>query len=132
MNEASSSIFPLVVYFLSVIGLTGIVILLAWVVGGKVKRRPATEEPFECGIVSVGTAQIPISVEFYLIAMFFVIFDLETVFIFAWAVAFEELGWMGYIATVVFIVVLIFALIYEWKSGALDWGIKTRTGQEKR
>jgi NADH-quinone oxidoreductase subunit A len=122
----------LVIYFLSVIGLTGLVILLAWVVGGKVKRRPATEEPFECGIEAVGTAQMPVSVEFYLIAIFFVIFDLETVFIFAWAVAFEELGWMGYAATVVFVLVLAIALIYEWKTGALDWGIKTRKGLERR
>jgi len=114
-----------------VLGLTALVVVLAWLVGGRIKRRPATEEPFECGIVSVGTAQIPISVEFYLIAMFFVIFDLETVFIFAWAVAFQELGWAGYLATVVFVFILVLALIYEWKSGALDWGIKTRTGLEK-
>ena len=132
MNEANSSLIPLVIYFLSVLGLTGIVILLAWVIGGRIERRPATGQPFESGIVSVGSARVPISVEFYLIAMFFVIFDLETVFIFAWAVAFEELGWAGYIATVVFVVILALALIYEWKSGALDWGIKTRTGLEKK
>ncbi|MDK1022612.1 MAG: NADH-quinone oxidoreductase subunit A [Gammaproteobacteria bacterium] len=105
---------------------------LSWVVGGRIKRRPATGEPFESGIVSVGTAQVPITVEFYMIAMFFVIFDLETVFIFAWAVAFEELGWPGYAAMVVFVVILVLALIYEWKSGALDWGIKTRTGLERK
>lgn len=132
MSEANSSLTPLVIYFLSVIGLTGIVIFLAWVIGGKIERRPATGQPFESGIVSVGSARIPISVEFYLIAMFFVIFDLETVFIFAWAVAFKELGWAGYIATVIFVFILVLALIYEWKSGALDWGIKTRTGLEKK
>lgn len=132
MNEASSSLIPLVIYFMSVLGLVSLVIGLSWVVGGRVKRYPATGEPFESGIVSVGTAQVPISVEFYLVAMFFVIFDLETVFIFAWAVAFEELGWAGYAALVVFVVILVLALIYEWKSGALDWGIKTRRGLEKK
>lgn len=132
MNEASSSLIPLVIYFSAVVGLTALVIALAWVIGGRIKRRPATEEPFECGIVSIGTAQMPISVEFYLIAMFFVIFDLETVFIFAWAVAFEELGWMGYAATVVFVTILVLALVYEWKTGALDWGMKKRTGLEVR
>jgi NADH-quinone oxidoreductase subunit A len=132
LNEANSSLIPLVIYFLSVLGLTGIVILLAWVIGGKIKRRPATGEPFESGIVSVGNARIPITVEFYLIAMFFVIFDLETVFIFAWAVAFKELGWAGYVATVIFVFILVLALVYEWKSGALDWGIKTRKGLEKK
>jgi NADH-quinone oxidoreductase subunit A len=57
-----------------------------------------------------------------------VIFDLETVFIFAWAIAFFELGWQGYLSMVVFIAILGLALIYEWRSGALDWGNKTRTG----
>jgi NADH-quinone oxidoreductase subunit A len=71
------------------------------------------------------------SVEFYLIAIFFVIFDLETVFIFAWAIAFFELGWQGYAAIMAFIAVLTIALIYEWRSGALDWGIKTRVGLEE-
>ena len=88
----------------------------------------ATKDPFESGVVSVGSTQMPVSVEFYLIAMFFVIFDLETVYIFAWAVAFYELGWFGYLAVTVFILVLVIALIYEWKSGALDWGVKKRKG----
>ena len=86
----------------------------------------ATIEPFESGVVTIGSSQIPVSVEFYIVALFFVIFDLETVFIFAWAVAFYELGLFGYIAISVFILVLVVALIYEWKSGALDWGMKTR------
>jgi NADH-quinone oxidoreductase subunit A len=65
-------------------------------------------------------------VEFYLIAMFFVIFDLETIFIFAWAVAFYDLGWRGYLGSAVFIGVLLAALVYEWRTGALDWGVKHR------
>jgi NADH-quinone oxidoreductase subunit A len=76
----------------------------------------------------VGGSQIRISVEFYLVAIFFVIFDLETVFIFAWAIAFFELGWQGYLSMVVFIAILGLALVYEWRSGALDWGNKTRVG----
>jgi NADH-quinone oxidoreductase subunit A len=68
------------------------------------------------------------SAEFYLIAIFFVIFDLETVFIFAWAIAFFELSWAGFAAISVFIFILAVALVYELRSGALDWGIKTNTG----
>ena len=83
--------------------------------------------PFESGVLSVGSPQIHMSAEFYLIAIFFVIFDLETVFIFAWAIAFFELGWSGFIAISLFIFILGVALIYELRSGALDWGIKTRT-----
>lgn len=123
-----SPLWPLVVYFFSVIGLVAVVLGLSALIGEKSSMTRATVEPFESGIVSVGSAQVPISVEFYLVAMFFVIFDLETVFIFAWAVAFYELGWFGYIAISVFVLVLIIALIYEWKSGALDWGVKTRKG----
>jgi NADH-quinone oxidoreductase subunit A len=67
-------------------------------------------------------------VDFYLVAIFFVIFDLETVFIFAWAVAFFELGWQGFASIALFIVILGVALIYELRTGALEWGIKTRSG----
>lgn len=87
--------------------------------------------PFESGIISVGSSQIRLSVEFYLIAIFFVIFDLETIFIFAWAIAFFELGWQGYFAILIFIAILTVALIYEWRSGALEWGVKTRVGLEE-
>jgi len=72
-----------------------------------------------------------VSVEFYLVAIFFVLFDLETVFIFAWAVAFYELGWAGYAAIMVFIAVLLVALIYAWRLGVLEWGRKTRVGLPK-
>ena len=95
---------------------------------GQQRANASTNDPFESGVVSVGGAQARISVDFYLIAIFFVIFDLETVFIFAWAIAFFELGWQGYAAILVFVAVLVIALVYEWRSGALDWGVKARSG----
>ena len=98
---------------------------------GQRRANKATNMPFESGVLSVGSPQIQMSVEFYLVAIFFVIFDLETVFIFAWAIAFFELGWEGFIAVGLFIFILGVALIYEWRSGALDWGIKTRVGLEQ-
>ena len=121
-----SSLWPLVLYFVSILALVGIILVLSALLGERSPMERATAEPFESGVVHIGSAQIPLSVEFYLIAMFFVIFDLETVFIFAWAVAFYELGVFGFLAISVFILILVVALIYEWKSGALDWGIKTR------
>jgi NADH-quinone oxidoreductase subunit A len=128
-----SALWPLVLYFAAVIVLVVSILGLSSVVGQKSKMERARREPFESGVLHIGNAQIAVSVEFYLIAMFFVIFDLETVFIFAWAVAFHELGLFGYIAILAFIFILVIALIYEWKSGALDWGAKTRTGlSEKR
>jgi len=123
-----SSLWPLVLYFLSVLVLVAGILVISALLGERSPMQRATAEPFESGVVHIGSAQIPVTVEFYLIGMFFVIFDLETVFIFAWAVAFYELGVFGYLAISVFILVLVVALIYELKSGALNWGNKTRTG----
>jgi len=127
LNEVSNlELWPFVIYFAAVIALVLTMLGLSWLLGQR-RANAATNDPFESGIVSVGSAQGRISVDFYLIAIFFVIFDLETVFIFAWAIAFFELGWQGYIAILVFVAVLVVALIYEWRSGALDWGIKAQT-----
>ena len=103
---------------------------LSYVLGQR-RANAATNVPFESGALSVGTPQIHMAVEFYLIAIFFVIFDLETVFILAWAVAFFELGWAGFAAISLFIFILGVALVYELRSGALDWGIKTRAGLQE-
>lgn len=100
------------------------VLTISALLGQKTKVRRATSEPYESGIVSVGTSNIPITVEFYLVAMFFVIFDLEAVYIFAWAVAFRGLGLFAYIDMCVFVFVLVIALVYAWRSGALEWGGK--------
>ena len=93
---------------------------LSYVLGQRHKGRH-TDEPFESGIVSTGSARIRFDIRFYLVAMFFVIFDLESMFIFAWAIAAREVGWQGYIEILIFIGVLIAALIYLWRLGALDW-----------
>ncbi|MFV0278680.1 MAG: NADH-quinone oxidoreductase subunit A [Parahaliea sp.] len=122
------SLLPFLVYFLAVLLLVATMLVLSWLLGQQ-RANHATNLPFESGILPVGDSQIHLSVEFYLIAIFFVIFDLETVFIFAWAVAFFELGWEGYIAVGLFIVVLAIALVYELSTGALDWGIKSRRPQ---
>lgn len=127
VNEYSQEIWPLAVYFGMVIALVITMLVLSWLLGQR-RREEATNDPYESGVVHVGNSQIRISVEFYLIAIFFVIFDLETVFIFAWAIAFFELGWQGYFSILVFIFVLGVALVYEWRSGALEWGVKTRKG----
>lgn len=120
-------LLPLLIYTALVAGVLGVVMLGSWLLGSRTRHTKATDMPFESGIVPVGEAeQTRLSVEFYLIAMFFVIFDLETIFIFAWAVAFFELGWRGYVGASVFIVILLVALVYELRTGALDWGIKQR------
>ena len=126
MNGTETSLWPFVVYFVAVLMLVATMLGLSFVLGQR-RANQATNTPFESGVLSVGSPQIHMSVEFYLVAIFFVIFDLETVFIFAWAVAFFELGWEGFAAVSVFILVLGVALVYELSTGALDWGIKTRS-----
>ncbi len=125
LSGASTSLWPFVVYFIAVLALVGTMLGLSYLLGQQ-RANAATNVPFESGALSVGSPQIHMAVEFYLIAIFFVIFDLETVFIFAWAVAFFELGWAGFISISVFILMLGVALVYELRSGALDWGIKSR------
>lgn len=129
MNPAADSLWPFVVYFLAVLALVATMLGLSYLLGQRRGNR-ATNMPFESGVLSVGSPQIHLSVEFYLVAIFFVIFDLETVFIFAWAVAFFELGWEGFAAVFLFILILAAALVYELSTGALDWGLKTRTGKQ--
>ena len=126
MSAAEASLWPFLVYAAAVLLLVATMLGLSWVLGQRRANR-ATNMPFESGVLSVGTPQIHISVEFYLVAIFFVIFDLETVFIFAWAVAFFELGWEGFAAIGIFIAILFVALLYELRTGALDWGLKART-----
>jgi len=94
---------------------------LSYFLGGRHKDR-ATDEPYEGGIISEGSARLRFSSQFYMIAMLFVIFDVETIFIFTWAIAFRELGWLGFAGGVTFSILLIIVLIYEWRNGALDFG----------
>ena len=128
LSGTETSLWPFLVYFIAVLALVATMLGLSYVLGQRRANR-ATNMPFESGVLSVGTPQVHLSVDFYLVAIFFVIFDLETVFIFAWAVAFFELGWQGFIAVAAFIAILGVALVYELSTGALDWGIKSRTGK---
>src|SRR6266540_2573077 len=125
----STALWPLGVYFFAVVAIVAIMISLSYVLGER-HREKQTNEPYESGIVSTGTARVRFDIKFYLIAMFFVIFDLEAVFIFAWAVSIRETGWTGYAEMLIFIGVLTAALIYVWRLGALEWGAFVKTGSK--
>jgi NADH-quinone oxidoreductase subunit A len=103
-----------------VLALIGGLLVLSHLLGQR-HREQATGDPFESGIVPVGSGRLRFPVRFYLVGVLFVIFDLEAVFIFAWAVAAREVGWTGYVEMLVFIGVLVAALAYLWRIGALDW-----------
>ncbi len=127
VQHFSNGLWPLAVYFFAVVALVAVMITLSYFLGER-HREKQTAEPYESGIVSTGTARVRFDVKFYLIAMFFVIFDLEAVFVFAWAVSVRQSGWTGYVEMLVFIGILASALIYLWRIGALEWGsfIKSR------
>jgi NADH-quinone oxidoreductase subunit A len=119
-------LWPLMLYALAVVALVAVIVGLSHVLGQRHRER-ATGIPYESGMMPTGSARLRFSADFYLIAMFFVIFDLESIFIFAWAVAVRELGWAGYAQVAVFIGILLAALVYLWRSGALNWGPSSRT-----
>lgn len=118
-------LWPLIVYFALVLFLIPAILVASHVLGQR-HAEPATGAPYESGIISEGSARVRLSVRFYLVAMFFVVFDLEAVFLFAWAVAAREAGWAGYWEVLIFIGALVAALVYLWRVGALDWATERR------
>lgn len=115
----SGDLWPLALYFGVVLVIATGMLLLSWALGER-HHQPATGEPYESGIVSAGTARVRFEPQFYLVAMFFVIFDLEAMFLLAWAVAIHAGGWQAYTDIVGFVVVLMVALVYLWRIGALN------------
>ena len=112
--------WPLLVYFVLVILIVAGMLAVSYVLGQRHHDR-AMAIPFESGMFPEGTARIRFSVKFYLIAMFFVVFDIEAVFIFTWAIVAREEGWTGFREILIFIVILAAALVYLWRIRALDW-----------
>jgi len=118
-------LWPFIVFFIVTLIVPAGMILLSHVLGQHHSDH-ATGSPYEAGIVSEGSAEARFSIKFYLLAMFFVVFDLEAVFIFSWAVAVREVGWSGYLEILFFTVILVATLAYLWRLGALDWGPRTQ------
>jgi NADH-quinone oxidoreductase subunit A len=108
------------VFLIMAIGLCGFMLLGAFFLGGRAQAR-AKNTPYESGVDSVGTARLRLSAKFYLVAMFFVIFDVEALYLYAWSVSIRESGWVGFIEAAIFILVLLAGLVYLVRIGALDW-----------
>jgi NADH-quinone oxidoreductase subunit A len=122
IQTGQTVLWPLAVYFGAVLALAAFMLTSSYLIGERRLGKGATE-PYESGIKPTGSAWIHFDVKYYLIAMFFVIFDVETVFVYAWAVAVNGIGWRGFIEMAVFIGVLLTALAYLWRMGALDWAV---------
>ena len=114
-------VFSLVLYTVLVLIFVAVQLFFASWLGEK---KPGIEKsrPYECGIIPTGSARLWHPVPFYLVAVFFLIFDVEGAFIFSWAVACRELGWTGWMEISFFIALLLVGLLYIWKKGGLDWG----------
>lgn len=112
--------FPILVFIGIGVAIGVIALMLGWMLG---PRRPdkAKLSPYECGFDPFEDARLPFDVRFYLVAILFVIFDLETAFLFPWAVVLRRIGWSGFWAMMIFLAILIVGFVYEWKCGALEW-----------
>jgi NADH-quinone oxidoreductase subunit A len=113
-------LFPLIVYGVISVGLIAGFIVISSLLGQK-RTDHATHDVYESGILPAGSPNIKISVPFYLTAILFIIFDLEAVFLFAWAISIREAGWVGFIEVFIFISILVAGLVYLYRSGALEW-----------
>jgi len=123
-------VWPLAFYGAAVLVLVSALLGAGFVLGQR-HAQHATGEPYESGNIPTSSARQRLSVKYYLVAMCFLIFDLEVVFLFAWAVVARDVGWIGYAEASVFTAVLSIALAYLWRQGALDWGPHPRRDRTK-
>lgn len=118
------------IFLLIIVVLCCAMLGVSYFTGGRYRGR-AKNDPFESGIVSVGGARLRFSAKFYLVAMMFVIFDAEALFLYAWAVCVKEVGWAGFVEVAIFITVLLSGLAYIWRAGGLDWAPKAQHQRKK-
>ncbi len=116
----SGAYLPLILLFaLSAVTAVGMVVLTHVIT----PHRPTSQKamPYESGMIPLGDTRARFSVKFYMVAISFIVFDIETIFLIPWAVQAKELGWGGFVAMMLFVVVLAVGLLYEWKKGGLEW-----------
>ncbi len=111
---------PVLIFFIVVAGFGGASLVMSYVFGVK-KPNARKLSPYECGMHPIGTARDRFSVKFYLVAMLFLLFDIEAVFLFPWAVVYRDLKLFGFVEMLLFIVAILAGYVYVWKKGALEW-----------
>lgn len=120
LSENLSDYFSILVFMGLCFGLSVFLVLLSFLRG---PRRPDAEKlsPYECGFEAFSDARLKFDVRFYLIAILFIIFDLEVAFLFPWAISLQDIGLYGFFSMLVFLIILTVGFIYEWRKGALEW-----------
>jgi NADH-quinone oxidoreductase subunit A len=101
------------------------ILFASWALGKRVRNK-VKDMPYECGIVPVGNARERFSVKFYLVGMLFILFDIEAIFLYPWAVVFRELKMFAFVEMLIFIFLILSGFYYIWKKGALDWSASDR------
>jgi len=112
--------FPILMFIVIGLVMAAALLTLGFVLGPQ-RPDPAKSSPYECGFEAFENARMQFDVRYYLVAILFIIFDLEIAFLFPWAVVLKKLGMVGFMAMLVFLGILVVGFIYEWKKGALEW-----------
>lgn len=120
MNSSPESYLPILIQLGFSIGFVVLALFLSQLLGPK-KKTKKKNDVFECGIESQGDARFPVSVKYFLSAILFVLFDVEVIFFYPYAVNFKEMGWEGFAAVLTFVGFFLAGFIYVWKKGALEW-----------
>lgn len=129
VTSSAYSVWPVAVYGAIVALLVAAIVIVSYLLGER-HRAPGRDEPYESGIQPTGSTHLRYHAGYYLVGVFFVLFDIESALIFTWAVAFRELGWAGYVGAMLFILTLVVGLVYVWRLGGLDW-YGRRTGERR-
>ncbi len=120
-NSYTELYFPVLIQGLLAVVIAAALIVISYVFGKRVRNK-VKDTPYESGIVPTGDARGRFSVKFYLVAMLFILFDIEAIFLYPWAVVYRDLKMFGFIEMLVFVVLILSGFFYIWKKGALDWG----------
>jgi NADH-quinone oxidoreductase subunit A len=115
-----SEYFPILLFILVGLGIGVVPMALGWLLGPR-KPDPEKLSPYECGFEAFEDARMKFDVRYYLVAILFILFDLEIAFLFPWAVALKDIGLFGFVSMMIFLAILVVGFVYEWMSGALEW-----------
>jgi len=121
--------FPVLLQALLAMATAAGILIASWALGKRVKNR-VKDMPYECGIAPSGDARERFSVKFYLVGMLFILFDIEAIFLYPWAVVFRELKMFAFVEMLIFIALILSGFFYIWKKGALDWSGSDRPGRD--
>jgi NADH-quinone oxidoreductase subunit A len=113
---------PLLMHFLVAGALASVIVLLSWIIGQRKPTR-AKLSPYECGMAPIGDARERFSVKFYMVAMLFILFDVEAIFLYPWAVILKDLKMFGFWEMMVYLGIFLVGFFYVWKKGVLEWGV---------